>query len=239
MAWTTSSSGCEQMFSNLKRSPAELASSKGDTDRRLAVIIGCDDQFQAKLLKRAQALYGLLLASGRSRGPVRRGRRIDLGRKGVCKDGSKRTWLTRRRKAVEEAAAACVTPERRPPVELPESLAKEVAKQKAWGAKRKAEAFLEGTLKDSEATPEVVHEALQREKVNGANDRARHRNCVRVNQIVSLQARPQSTRWGLQGLTGPAFFLLPNAAEVNTCRQKLQSIGVSAFTQDSWQNSIK
>jgi hypothetical protein len=40
MAWTSSSSGVEQQFSKVKRSPVELSSSAADTDRRMAIVMG-------------------------------------------------------------------------------------------------------------------------------------------------------------------------------------------------------
>ena len=40
LAWSASTSGVEQLFSKLKRSPVELASAPADTDNRVAVVLG-------------------------------------------------------------------------------------------------------------------------------------------------------------------------------------------------------
>ena len=137
IAWTTSSSGCEQMFSQLKRSPAELASSRAETDRRLAVVIGSDPLFDQAVLEKARALYGQLLPSGRSR-TATRNIRMDAGRRGQEKAGSKQAWIRKRKEAVDQAAALeLVTPPRNPPVALPQSLEKEVNRQTALQKKEK------------------------------------------------------------------------------------------------------
>lgn len=154
------------MFSHLKRSPAELASSKIDTDRRLAVVIGSDSQFDHEVLERARDMYGKMLRSGRARTQLRE-TRVDAGRAGSQKDGSHKGWMRKRKQAVDKAAQEeeLRTPQRRrPPVELPESLAKEEAKQKALLRKRKTEAFLEGTLLDSEITDDLKDEAEKERK---------------------------------------------------------------------------
>ena len=132
------------MFSHLKRSPAELASSKTDTDRRLSVVIGSDPQFDDLVVNKARDLYAKLLRSGRCRTSARR-LRIDHGRKGVKeRPGSKQAWMRARKQAVDKAAqeeAEIRTPLRRPPVELPESLAKEAAKQDQLAKKGKRKLF--------------------------------------------------------------------------------------------------
>jgi hypothetical protein len=193
VAWTAASSGCEQMFSHLKRSPAELASSRGDTDRRLAVIIGSDPQFDNEIVERAQKLYGKLLRSGRAR-TSKRQPRLDCRRVGAEKPESKKSWIRARKKAVDAAAqeqADIRTPERRPPLELPESLAKEVAKQKDLEKKRKAEAFLEGSLLDSEE-PMCVwkpkKDRKQKKQMTGTDTKSMSQLQLQSNWLRSLKA---------------------------------------------------
>jgi hypothetical protein len=233
VAWTAASSGCEQMFSHLKRSPAEPSSSRGDTDRRLAVIIGSDPQFDNEIVERAQKLYGKLLRSGRAR-TSKRQPRLDCRRVGAEKPESKKSWIRARKKAVDAAAqeqADIRTPERRPPLELPESLAKEVAKQKDLEKKRKAEAFLEGSLLDSEVTADVRLEAEKRQKTEEANDRNRHKKYVAITAAVQLAAKPQSRQWALQDLPKVAFLLEPHAERI-FLERRLRAAGVDTFVQD-------
>ena len=232
VAWTASSSGCEQMFSHLKRSPAELASSRQDTDRRLAIVIGSDSQFDDEIIRIGRELYGRLLPSGRCRTSARRPR-IDLGRDGKERVDSKKAWVRKRKAAVDAAAkeeAELRTPQRRPPVELPESLAKEVCRQETLLKKRKAEAFLEGTLLQSEVTEDVRMEAEKRQKTDAANDRDRHRQFVRISTEVQLSQKSQTMQWALQGLPEPAFMLaaFPDRRILHTA---LQTAGVRAFCQ--------
>ena len=233
VAWTAASSGCEQMFSHLKRSPAELASSRGDTDRRLAVIIVSDPQFDNEIVERAQKLYGKLLRSGRAR-TAKRQPRINCRREGAEKPESKRSWIRARKKAVDAAAeehAQLCTPERRPAVELPESLAKEVAKQKAQEKKRKAEAFLEGSLLAKEVTADVRLEAEKRLKIEESNDRNRHKQYVTITAAAQLAAKPQSRQWALKDLPSSVFLLEPFADRI-FLERRLQASGVDTFAQD-------
>ena len=232
VAWTASSSGCEQMFSHLKRSPAELASSRQDTDRRLATIIGSDSQFDEEILRRGRELYGKMLPSGRCRTSVRR-TRIDCGRDGKQRVDSKKAWVRKRKAAVDAAAkdeAELRTPQRRPPVDLPGSLAKEARKQETLPNKRKAEAFLEGTLLETEITAEVRLEAEKRQKTDAANDADRHRKFVRISTEVQLSQQRQTMQWALQGLPEPAFMLaaFPDRNQLQTV---LQTAGVRAFSE--------
>lgn len=233
VAWTASSSGCEQMFSHLKRSPAELASSRQDnTDRRLAIVIGSDSQFDDEILRIGRELYGRLLPSGRCRTSARKPR-IDLGRDGTERVDSKKAWVRKRKAAVDAAAkeeAELRTPQRRPPVELPESLAKEVCRQETLLKKRKAEAFLDCTLLQSEVTEDVRLEAEKREKIDAANDKDRHRQLVRISTEVQLSQNSQTMQWALQGLPEPAFMLaaFPDRPILHTA---LQTAGVRAFCQ--------
>lgn len=230
IAWTTSSSGCEQMFSQLKRSPAELASSRVETDRRLAVVIGSDSTFDPLVLEKARDLYGQLLPSGRSRTSVRN-IRMDAGRSGRQKVGSKQAWIRKRKEAVDRAAALeLVTPPRQPQVELPQSLEKEANRQEALRKKRKAEAFLEGTLLEKEVTEEVRRDAAQKEKMDAANDRGRAKKFQQVTTQVSSRLEKQTKAWALRALPAPALLLGVRAdAE---CKAKLRAANVSAFVQD-------
>ena len=70
--WTAASSGVEQQFSKLKRSPVELSNSSVDTDRRLAIVMG-DGQamspaVQPEVIGAARRIYSSLLSSGKSHG---------------------------------------------------------------------------------------------------------------------------------------------------------------------------
>ena len=221
------------MFSHLKRSPAELASSKTDTDRRLAVVIGSDPQFDDLVVNKARDLYAKLLRSGRCRTSTRR-LRIDHGRKGLKeRPGSKQAWMRARKQAVDQAAqeeAEIRTPRRRPPVELPESLAKEAAKQDQLAKKRKAEAFLEGTLLESEITPEVRTEAAKRLKTDAANDKDRRKKFLEITKLVKLTQEGQTRQWALQALPEPACLLgLDRDA---TLTGQLRAAGVTSVVQD-------
>ena len=233
LAWTASSSGCEQMFSCLKRSPAELASSRQDTDRRLAVVVGSDPQFDEVVLEKARELYANMLPSGRSRAASRRPR-IDCGRKGKERSGSKQAWSRARKRAVEKAAeeeSKFRTPARRPPVDLPESMAKECAKQREAERKRKAEAYLEKTLLEEEATDEVKADAAKRAKIDAANDRDRHKKFVTINAAVALTQQQQSQKWALTGLPQPAWLQAPTQ-DALVLKNKLREFGVCNFVED-------
>ena len=233
VAFSAASSGCEQNFSQLKRSPAELASSKEDTDRRLAVVIGSDPQFDQHVLGRARELYGSLLPSGRSRESERRPR-VDSGRPGPKKPDSKQAWIRRRREAVAAAARQeeeLHTPQRRPPAELPQSVAKEYAKQDALLKKRKAEAFLEGSLLPKEVAEEDRVEAAKRLKVDAANDKARSQKCKDITAMVKLTQQQQTKQWALCKLAQPVYLVEPGEA-TNEWQKLLRAAGVTQFTQE-------
>ena len=220
------------MFSHLKRSPAELASSKIDTDRRLAVVIGSDSQFDHEVLERARDMYGKMLRSGRARTQLRE-TRVDAGRAGSQKDDSHKGWMRKRKQAVDKAAQEeeLRTPERRrPPVELPESLAKEEAKQKALLRKRKTEAFLEGTLLDSEITDDLKDEAEKRKKVDEQNDRQRCKAYAAMAKSVHVAKHGLAARSALQNLPVPAFFL-EGITDKTRLENQLRKVGVTAFVQ--------
>ena len=223
------------MFSQLKRSPAELASSRTETDRRLAIVMGSDSRFDDRITERARELYGKLLPSGRARTSVRK-TRIDSGRAGLQdKPESKQAWVRKRKEAVDRAASqeSLHTPQRRPcRVELTDSMAKEVAKQDDLLKKRKAEAYLEGTLLEKEITPEVQAEAAQRLKMDGANDKVRAKKYTEVMEKIAFRQSPQTARWALEHLPSPAHILDDgglNGAEVT---RKLRAAGVTTSVQD-------
>ena len=233
IAWTTSSSGCEQMFAQLKRSPAELASSRGDTDRRLAVIVGSDPQFDDAVVQKARELYGILLPSGRARTNLRK-TRIDAGCAGKQKPTSKQAWIRKRKAAVDQAAQEeeLCTPPKRPSLELPESVAKEQSKQRALQMKRKAEAYLEGTLVAKEATQEVKDAADMKQKIDGANDRDRARKFADASAKLVVRQKKQDVAWALKKLPQPATLLDVAPGLVAATQQKLKQTGVATFVQD-------
>ena len=95
--------------SMVKRSPVELASSAIDTERRLAVVMGCQLESKAEevaLLQDARALYSQLLRSGRVR--RRQERRLDAGCKKpeARRKTSEAAWHRRRRAHVRKASRA-------------------------------------------------------------------------------------------------------------------------------------
>ena len=166
LAWSASTSGVEQLFSKLKRSPVELASASADTDNRLAVVLGsqtCGAADDDKLIRDAQAIYTGMLRSRKARGGARR-KRLDWGlkrrtmedRKDSRGKKSEAAWHRRRKAGVAKAAGnVTATPPRRPAPELPSSSAKEVDHQRQVARKRKAEALLDGYLVGDEITGDV------------------------------------------------------------------------------------
>ena len=127
LCWTAASSGVEQQFSKLKRSPVELANASEDTDRRLAIVMGdgqvMSPEVQPEVIRAAQKIYSCILSSGRSR--ARTMPRFDCGAKGKKKFRSFADWNRRRKKAVLEAVQTCQTPPRKPSEPLTESAEKE------------------------------------------------------------------------------------------------------------------
>ena len=233
VAFTASSSGCEQMFSGLKRSPAELASSRLDTDKRLAVVVGGDAQFDGMVVANARELYGSLLRSGRSRSTTRTPR-MDRGRAGLERPDSHRAWLRKRKEAVDKAAQEeqdLCTPDRRPVLTLGENLRKEVKRQEELSKKRKAEAFLEGSLLDKEVTNEVRMAAEKKKNLDKANDKQRHKNCLRILQNVELTQKKQTPAWALRNLPQPAL-LTQTGNEKVILQRALKQAGVSTFVED-------
>ncbi|CAL1162991.1 unnamed protein product [Cladocopium goreaui] len=148
--WTAATSGVEQQFSKLKRSPVELSNASVDTDRRLAIVMG-DGQarspaVQPEVIQAARRIYASLLSSGRSR--PRTKPRFDCGVTGKVKTGSFANWNRTRKKALLEAVQKCETPPRKPSELLT------------------AEALADGCLLPDEVTQEVQEEALRLTKAN-------------------------------------------------------------------------
>ena len=239
MTWGASSSGVEQLFSVLKRSPAELASSKADTDRRLAVVAGaCLTGDEDEIVSKARSLYSKLLASGKARTSVRK-TRLDAKTSGLkFRKASEKEWARKRSEAIRKAteqSADLTTPPRRPPRELPESLAKEVRNQEKQTLKRKAEAFLDGALLPEEATPEVVQAAQKKEKADMASDKTRRKNFLTTKAALVRVARKETYTWALQNLPSPAFFVSSvNNNEKRRWANLLAKAGVPAITDESW-----
>ena len=183
------------------------------------------------MLAKAQELYGRMLQSGRSRTGQPR---IDSGQQGQERSTSKQSWIRARKHAVDKAAeeeAELRTPARRPAVELPESMAKEFAKQSVAERKRKAEAYEENTLLPEEITDEVKADAAKITKTDAANDKDRHKKFVTINAAVALTQQPQSQKWALTALPQPAFLQVP-AEEAQGVKTKLREVGVCNFVQD-------
>lgn len=179
LAWTPSTSGVEQLFSKVKRSPVELTSSMEVTDMRLCVVMGMGDLTQPEedeILQSGQRIYTAMLKSQLSYRRKPGKRRIDEGvPKGQTRrsTGSQAAWHRARKAAVAKAAEELKTPPRRPPLELPESLAKEESRQRALEKKRKADALGDGYLLPKEITPGLEAYAAKKQKQDLANDKSR------------------------------------------------------------------
>ncbi|CAK9054669.1 Modification methylase NlaIV (M.NlaIV) (Cytosine-specific methyltransferase NlaIV) [Durusdinium trenchii] len=179
LAWTPSTSGVEQLFSKVKRSPVELTSSMEVTDMRLCVVMGMGDLTQPEedeILQSGQRIYTAMLKSQLSYRRKPGKRRIDKGvPKGQTRrsTGSQAAWHRARKAAVAKAAEELKTPPRRPPLELPESLAKEESRQRALEKKRKADALGDGYLLPKEITPGLEAYAAKKQKQDLANDKSR------------------------------------------------------------------
>ena len=231
------------MFAALKRSPAEMSNSRIDTDRRLAVVMGSsvlDNAARKKaIIHEARIHYGrLMLGSGAGKCRRRLLQRFDKGRPQQSTGRSKGTqaeWLGQRSAAVDAAGKAksedheLVTPQRRTKRELPDSLAKEVCRQRKIARDRKAEACIDGYLLPSEISPAVEKQAKAAQKKNSANDKKRALAWqAKVAEVASsTEAKPVC--WALAQLPGPAH--LVDFADLES-RQKLQALGVQV-TQDS------
>ena len=209
--WSASTSGVEQLFSKIKRSPVELASASVDTDRRLAIVMGDDAQGMKSdedtLITEAQKLYVGLLRSGKARASAKT-RRLNAGSKRKLRPlpGKKKTeaqWHRRRRAAVARATrddAELVTPPRRAPVELPQSLQKETDRQRTQAGKRKAEAFLDGYLLDEEITDSVRQVARDQLRGNNASDAKRRKAWTTYEETRIMANEMQTRQWALRDL---------------------------------------
>ena len=116
-------------------------------------------------------------------------------------------------------------------MELPESMAKEVAKQDALLKKRKAEAYLEGTLLAQEVAQGVKDEAAKRLKVHSANDKTRARQYTAIMSRLSFRKLPQSVIWALGNLPSPAYIADRTVSQAAT-KLKLREAAVTACTED-------
>ena len=215
----------------MKRSPVELASSAIDTDRRLAVVMGCQLESKAEevaLLQDARALYSQLLRSGRVR--RRQERRLDAGCKKpeARRKTSEAAWHRRRRAHVRKAAeeGALKTPERRTQQDVPESLQKEVNRQRQVEKKRKAEAYEDGYLLNKEVDAECVAAAEKRTKTKIHDDRERHVKYQRYCDTMSMCSRVQTQEVVVALAALPkAVWLQRNAASKNEWMAALRSRG--------------
>eukprot|EP00435_Cladocopium_sp_Y103_P048565 s89_g14.t1 len=233
LAWTNSSSGVEQLFSQLQRSPAEQASAKTDTDRRLATVMGTYSETDAtEIVSRARVLYSELLVSGKARKPSGRSR-LHKCQEMKQRRPSEKQWVRDRRSAVLSAASdRRNTVPNLPAIEdLPPGLQKEVAKQKDHACKRKAEAYLDGLLLPAEADGNVLAEAAKKLKTDAANDTTRRRNFQRVTTEVKLKTKKQSPAWAVKNLECPVYFAGCGAREKSQWSKKLRDLGITTVTQ--------
>jgi hypothetical protein len=232
----------EQLFSKLKRSPAELASAKEDTDRRLAIVMGDSAAESAAdkddIVRRARAHYAAMTSSKQSaRTRVRGKTRIDKGIARVARaQGTDAEWQRKRSQAVQEAGNAaanqCTTPLKRTKRELPESLAKEVQRQGRLSLKRKAEAALDGLLLETEISKNTEDRAAKKLKQDASNDLKRAKVAAsKASRFNTTKMRPAS--WALKALPRVAY-IAHNvaAADGDRWRQRLFTEGVDRFTQD-------
>ena len=232
--WTAASSGVEQQFSKLKRSPVELSNSSVDTDRRLAIVMG-DGQamspaVQPEVIGAARRIYSSLLSSGRSR--PRTKPRFDCGVRGKKKTGSFADWNRTRKKAVLEAAQDCETPPRKPSDLLTESSQKEKNFQRKHCLKRKAEALADGCLLPDEVTQEVQEEALRLAKANRQGDDLRKKKRQKYEVSGKLTSMKKSHKWACEGLSGPAWCSSMEGGKAQAVSQALTRHGVGTRTQD-------
>jgi len=153
---------------------------------------------------------------------------------GKEKPTSKQAWIRKRKAAVDQAAQEeeLCTPPKRPSLELPESLAKEQSKQRALQMKRKAEAYLEGTLVAKEATQEVKDAAEMKQKIDGGNDRDRARKFADASAKLAVRQNKQDVTWARKKLPQPATLLDVAPGMVLATKQKLKQAGVATFVQD-------
>lgn len=222
-----------------------MASSKGDTDRRLAVVMGGGWEVteMEAIRRRARALYAALLPSGKCRSSDRQ-RRLDCGRRfdgnSGRSRGSEAQWLRERKNAVHEAVASAslTTPPRRPLVELPDSVQKEKNRQNGLELKRKAEALSSGSLLDKEVSRDVEVAAEKRRKTDEANDKARVKTCQALLETVRLRMKKENLQWALKNLSAPVYFVGSSDSEIARWQRKLATAGVNSTTQDRMRTII-
>ena len=228
------------MFSRLQRSPAELASSRADTDRRLASVMGSDAADAEEIVSRARVLYSDLLVSGKARRPCRQPR-LDKCQERQTARPSEKQWVRDRRNAVLSA----VNEERRrgstaisvATEDLPQGLQKELANQKAEAGKRKAEAYLDGLLLPEEAGDEVREEAARREKQKSSHDKTRRKSFTQVTALTKLKTQQQSPAWALRDLPSPGYFADCTMPQKKKWGELLANLGVSV-TEDLKQAKV-
>ena len=234
LTWTTSSSGVEQLFSQLQRSPAEQGSAKSDTDRRLATVMGTlRTEDHDLIVTRARILYSELLPSGKARKPNSR-ERLDKGLEGRRPSRpSEKQWVRDRRSAVLSAAQNLrpATPSSVDARDMPEELQKEIDKQKKQAAKRKAEAFLDGHLLSSEVDDAVRTQAAKRLKADAACDVSRGRKYAEITAITRLKMKQQEPGWATKALPSPIFFADCKAGDRQRWARCLAKLGATLVTQ--------
>lgn len=236
-AWTCSTSGVEQLFSKVKRSPIENANSSADTDRRLAIVMGDTSQGQAleDLLQQGRLFYVQMLPSAQSR--EHKHERLD---KGIAKpdtgrtQGSEAEWVRNRKAAVKAAVARKVaTPQAKlGHGSLPEPLQEEIKRQQSLGQKRKAEAFRDGLLISEEATEDVKAQAARDAKTAARNDAARAKKLMKHCAEFGMTVRRPSA-WAFQRLPATVWFATELEPSLKTrWTQRVLSLGVRKCTED-------
>lgn len=233
--WTVSSSGVEQLFSKLQRSPVELSNANADTDRRCAIVMGDghSQADQAEILREARKIYASLLQSGQSRSRTLTRKRFDCEKKGATKVGSFAQWNQARKKAVQRAVQESQeTPPRRPSQPQNESSQKESNYQRKQAIKRKAEALRDGLLLDHEITEEVRVEAERVAKANRLQDNLRAKQRKEYELGTRLVTVEKTESWACQNLSGPAWCCPSLASQQEEIVAALKKHGVRNCTQE-------
>lgn len=230
--WTAASSGVEQLFSKLKRSPVELSNASAETDRRTACVMG-DGQAvaaMADIVTDARQIYASLLHSGVARPRTRV--RFDCGTKGGCREGTFAHWNRNRKQAVAEAVQSYTTPPRKPSAVQTVSALKERDFQRKHALKRKAEALADGLLLPDEVTEDVRTEAVRVAKTNKQADQQRAKKRRDYELGGHLTSTTKTPDWACQGLTGPAWFCQKLGPQ-EELHKRLQGHSVTNFTEDN------
>ena len=95
--------------------------------------------------------------------------------------------------------------------------------------KRKAEAYSDGLLLNSEVTEAVVAEAQKQRKADASNDRARKSNFHSRHAAVEASITKKTVAWALKGLPSPAL----NTDAAKDWTSPLRQCGVS-LTGEPW-----